>query len=254
MAARLNGKVTLITGGGSGIGQATALACAEEGNTVIIADSDVEGGEATRHQIEDKGGEAMFIRTDVSQALDVDSLFSRALKQYGRLDFAFNNAGIEGESVALVESTEEMWDRVLGVNLKGVWLCMKYELRQMLEQGSGAIVNNSSVMGLVASPTNPAYTASKHGVVGLTKSAALAYAQFGIRVNAVCPGYVKSPLTDRKFRGYTEEQKAASIARQPIGRMGTAEEIAAAVIWLFSDAASFVTGHALTVDGGYVIH
>jgi NAD(P)-dependent dehydrogenase (short-subunit alcohol dehydrogenase family) len=252
MAAQLDDRVTLITGGGSGIGRATALACAEEGNAVIIADSDAEGGEATRHQIEDKGGEAQFIRADVSKTADVHSLFSRALKKYGRLDCAFNNAGIEGKSAALAESTEEVWDSVVGVNLKGVWLCMKYELRQMLKQGSGAIVNNASVMGLVASPTNPVYTASKHGVVGLTKSAALAYAQFGIRVNAVCPGYVQSPLTDRKFEGLPE-RKAAAIARQPIGRMGTAKEIAAAVVWLFSDAASFVIGHTLTVDGGYVI-
>lgn len=252
MAAQVESRVSLITGGGSGIGRSTALACAEEGDTVIIADSDVEGGEATRHQIEDKGGEALFVSTDVSQTADVHSLFSRALKQYGRLDCAFNNAGIEGKSAPLAESTEELWDRVLGVNLKGVWLCMKYELLQMLKQGNGAIVNNSSVMGLVASPTNPAYTASKHGVVGLTKSAALAYAQSGIRVNAVCPGFVQSPLTDRKFEGLAE-RKASAIARQPIGRLGTTKEIAAAVVWLFSDAASFVTGHTLTVDGGYVI-
>jgi NAD(P)-dependent dehydrogenase (short-subunit alcohol dehydrogenase family) len=174
------------------------------------------------------------------------------LKKYGRLDCAFNNAGIEGKSAALAESTEEVWDSVVGVNLKGVWLCMKYELRQMLKQGSGAIVNNASVMGLVASPTNPVYTASKHGVVGLTKSAALAYAQSGIRVNAVCPGYVQTPLVDRKFAGLPERKDAAT-ARQPIGRMGTAKEIAAAVVWLFSDAASFVIGHTLTIDGGYVI-
>jgi NAD(P)-dependent dehydrogenase (short-subunit alcohol dehydrogenase family) len=252
MAAHLDGRVTLITGGGSGIGRAAALACAEEGTTVIIGDRDVEGGEETRRQIEDKGGQALFIKTDVSQPAEVQALFSQAVKQYGRLDCAFNNAGIEGESAALAESREEVWDRVLGVNLKGVWLCMKYELRQMLKQGSGAIVNNASVMGLVATPSNPAYTASKHGVVGLTKSAALAYAQSGIRVNAVCPGFVQSPLTDRKFARFPG-RKDAVIARHPIGRMGTTKEIAAAVVWLFSDAASFVTGHTLTVDGGYVI-
>lgn len=252
MKAQLDFRVTLITGGGSGIGQATALACAEEGATVIIVDIDAEGGEETRRQIEDKGGEALFIKADVSQAADVQALFSQALKQYGRLDCAFNNAGIEGESVALAESREEVWDRVLGVNLKGVWLCMKYELRQMLKQGSGAIVNNASVMGLVGTPTNPIYTASKHGVIGLTKSAALAYAQSNIRVNAVCPGFVQTPLTDRKFARFPE-RKDAVIARHPIGRLGTMKEIAAAVVWLFSDAASFVTGHTLTVDGGYVI-
>ena len=252
MAEKLDGRVTLITGGGSGIGQATALACAGEGNRVIIADSDVEGGEETRHQIEDNGGQALFVKADVSQTADVQALFSQALKHYGRLDCAFNNAGIEGQSTALAESTEEVWDRVLGVNLKGVWLCMKFELVQMLKQGTGAIVNNASVMGLVATPSNPAYTASKHGVVGLTKSAALAYAQSGIRVNAVCPGFVESPLTLRKFASFPE-RKSSVIARHPIGRLGTTKEIAAAVVWLFSDAASFVTGHTLTVDGGYVI-
>jgi NAD(P)-dependent dehydrogenase (short-subunit alcohol dehydrogenase family) len=252
MAKQLDSRVTLITGGGSGIGRATALACAEEGTKVIVADSDVEGGEETQRQIEDKGGEALFIRADVSQTADVEALFSQVVKQYGRLDWAFNNAGIEGESVALAESTEEVWDRVLGVNLKGVWLCMKYELRQMLKQGSGAIVNNASFLGLVGSSSNPAYTASKHGVVGLTKSAALAYAKSGIRVNAVCPGLVQSPLTDRKFASFPE-RKDAAIARHPIGRLGTTKEIAAVVVWLFSDAASFVTGHSLAVDGGYVI-
>jgi NAD(P)-dependent dehydrogenase (short-subunit alcohol dehydrogenase family) len=252
MAAKLDSRVTLVTGGGSGIGRAAALACAEEGNTVIIADRDVEGGEETRRKIEGKGGEALFIKADVSRTADVQALFSQAVKQYGRLDCAFNNAGIEGESVPLAESTEEVWDRVMGVNLKGVWLCMKYELRQMLAQGRGAIVNNASVLGLVGTPSNPAYTASKHGVVGLTKSAALAYAQSGIRVNAVCPGFVQSPLTDRKFAG-SPGRKDAVIARHPIGRLGTTQEIAAAVVWLFSDASSFVTGHTLTVDGGYVI-
>lgn len=252
MSKQLDSRVTLITGGGSGIGRTTALACAEEGSRLIVADSDVEGGEETRRQIEDRGGEALFIRADVSQKADVKALFSQAAKHYGRLDCAFNNAGIEGESVPLAESTEEVWDRVLGVNLKGVWLCMKYELRQMLKQGSGVIVNNASFLGLVGSSSNPAYTASKHGVVGLTKSAALAYAQSGIRVNAVCPGLVQSPLTDRKFAGFPE-RKDAAIARHPIGRLGTTKEIAAAVVWLFSDAASFVTGHSLAVDGGYVI-
>lgn len=252
MTAILSNRVTLITGGGSGIGRAAALACAEEGGKIIIADTDVEGGEETRRQIHDKGGEALFIRADVSKTADVQGLVTQAVKHYGRLDCAFNNAGIEGESTPLAESKEEVWDRVLGINLKGVWLCMKYELLQMLKQGSGAIVNNASVLGLVGTPSNPAYTASKHGVVGLTKSAALAYAQSGIRVNVVCPGFIQSPLTDRKF-ALSPERRDAVIAKHPIGRLGTTNEIAAAVVWLFSDASSFVTGHTLTVDGGYVI-
>jgi NAD(P)-dependent dehydrogenase (short-subunit alcohol dehydrogenase family) len=197
------------------------------------------------------GGTALFRRTDVSQAADVEALITQTVIHYGRLDCAFNNAGIAEGGGLLTDFTEEEWDRTIGINLKGVWLCMKYELRQMLAQEGGAIVNTASVMGLVAAPLHPVYTASKHGVVGLTKSAALAYASAGIRVNAVCPGFIHSPMTERFFTRYPE-YKESVIARHPVGRMGTPDEIATAVVWLCSDAASFVTGHTLTVDGGYV--
>ena len=251
MAGQLDGRVALVTGGASGIGRATALAFAQEGARVVIADVDLDGGEETRHLITRNGGVALCLRTDVSQTADVEALITQAVAHYGRLDCAFNNAGTEGASAPLADGTQEVWEQVIGINLTGVWLCMKYELRQMLTQGRGAIVNTASVMGLVSTPTNPAYAASKHGVVGLTKSAALAYAQAGIRVNAVCPAFIHSPMTERIFTRYPERQ-APLIARHPMGRLGLPDEIAAAVVWLCSDAASFVTGHTLTVDGGYV--
>ena len=180
MTGQLDGRVTLVTGSAMGIGRTTALACAEEGARVVIADVHIEAGEETQRLITDKGGESLFVKSDVSKTAEVEDLLIRSVAHYGRLDCAFNNAGIEGESAPLAESNEDVWDRVIDVNLKGVWLCMKYELRQMVKQGSGAVVNTSSVMGLVSTPTNPAYSASKHGVIGLTKSAALAYAQAGI--------------------------------------------------------------------------
>lgn len=252
MAGQLNSRVALVTGGATGIGRAAALAFAEEGAKVVMADVDIKEGEETARLIKDKGSEAVFLRTDVSQTADVEALLNKTVVRFGRLDCAFNNAGIEGESAPWTEYKEEVWERVMDINLKGVWLCMKYELRQMVKQGNGAIVNTSSVMGLVSTPTNPAYSASKHGVLGLTKSAALAYAQAGIRVNAVCPGFVHSPMTERKFSTNPELEERLA-AKHPIGRMGTPEEIAAAVVWLCSGAASFVTGHSLTMDGGYVI-
>lgn len=248
---QLEGKIALVTGGASGIGRATALTFAREGTKVVIADLDVKGGTETVRMIKTKGGEACCIRTDVTQADSVEALMTEVVTTYGRLDCAFNNAGTEGVVAPVADLTEEVWDRVLNINLKGVWLCMKYEVRQMLTQGDGAIVNTSSVMGLVSSPGAPAYVASKHGVVGLTKSAALAYAQVGIWVNAVCPGYIHSPMTERIFTLHPERQDLV-IARHLLGRMGYPDEIAEAVIWLCSEAASFVTGHTLTVDGGYV--
>src|SRR5215813_10414821 len=242
MAGRVEGKVALITGGASGIGRATALTFAREGAQLIIADMNVDGGQQTVHMITEQGGDAIFVRTDVSQAVEVQALISQAVATYGRLDCAYNNAGITGGVRALTaEYPEDTWHQVLAVNLTGVWLCMKYELPPMLHQGGGAIVNTASIAGLVGGAGNAAYTASKHGVIGLTKTAALEYAMQGIRVNCVCPGYIQTPMT---ARGLSDpEQKAQIIAREPIGRVGTPEEVAEAVVWLCSDAASFVTGH-----------
>src|SRR5262245_44846484 len=256
MAGRLAGKVTLITGGASGIGRATALACAREGAKLIIADTQEESGEHTRHLITAQGGEAMFVQTDVRQAADVEALISQAVERYGRLDCAHNNAGISGLGIAgdhralTAEYPDERWHQVIAINLTGVWLCMKYELQQMLTHGGGAIVNTASVAGLVGFVGHAAYAASKHGVVGLTRTAALEYAKHGIRVNCVCPGYIHTPMTASGVQD--PDRKALMLASEPVGRLGNPEEVAEAVVWLCSDAASFVTGHTMTIDGGYV--
>jgi NAD(P)-dependent dehydrogenase (short-subunit alcohol dehydrogenase family) len=251
MAGRLAGKIALVTGGASGIGRATALTFAREDAQVIVADRSVDGGEETVQMVKAAGREALFVKTDVSQATEVEGLIKQAVATYGRLDCAFNNAGIEGVWVQTADCTEENWDRTLTINLKGVWLCLKYEIPQMLTQGGGAIVNNASLAGLVGAATLPAYVASKHGVVGLTKTAALEYAKAGIRVNAVCPGIIRTPMGDRVIQAYPQTADAM-LAQEPIGRWGTPEEVAEAVVWLCSDAASFVTGHAMAVDGGWV--
>lgn len=255
MRIDLSGRIALVTGGGSGIGEAAALAFAGAGASVVVADVDRDGGAAVVARIVADGGRALFVATDVSQAADVQQLMTTIVSRYGRLDCAFNNAGIQGDLQATVDCSEANFDRIIAVNLKGVWLCMKSQLAQMLEQGGGAIVNNSSNFGLVGAQGMPAYCASKHGVVGLTKTAALENAQRGIRVNAVCPGPVQTPLVDRilALQPDLADQIIESIkAREPVGRMGRAEEIATAVVWLCSDAASFVTGAALPVDGGFV--
>src|SRR6266568_3019327 len=251
MPGWLAGKVALVTGAGSGIGRASALTFAREGAKVVVADVVVEGGEETVGMIKRAGGEALFVKADVSQAAEVEALINKTLATYGRLDCAHNNAGIEGAVATTAECTEENWDRIIIINLKGVWLCMKYEIPQMLKQGGGAIVNTASAAGLVGYPRGAAYVASKHGVVGLTKTAALEYAKVGIRVNAVCPGYIRTPLLADTLTSQPE-MEAQIVARHPVGRMGKPEEIAEAVVWLCSDAASFVTGHTMTVDGGYV--
>jgi NAD(P)-dependent dehydrogenase (short-subunit alcohol dehydrogenase family) len=253
MAGRCAGKIALVTGGASGIGRATALTFAREGAKLVIADRHAEGGQQTVHMIRENGGDATFVQMDVSRATEVEAMIRTTVETYGRLDCAHNNAGVGSRPRApLHECSEDTWDRVLDINLKGVWLCMKYEIIQMLTQGSGTIVNTASIMGLVGSWSGSgAYNASKHGVVGLTKTAALEYAKAGIRVNAVCPGYIRTPLLESTLTGQPE-MEAQIVARHPIGRMGGAEEIAEAVVWLCSDAASFVTGHMLTVDGGYV--
>lgn len=251
MAGQLNGKVALVTGGSSGIGRATALALAREGAKVVVADVMVEGGQETVRLLTATGGQGLFVKTDVSRAAEVEALIGRAVATYGRLDCAFNNAGVEGAFVTTSEYSEADWDRVVAINLKGVWLCMKYEIAHMLRQGGGAIVNTASGAGLVGVPNLSAYVASKHGVVGLTKTAALEYAKAGIRVNAVCPGVIQTPMVAR-LTSNRPDLSEALVAAEPMGRTGRPEEVAAAVVWLCSDAASFVTGHALSVDGGYV--
>jgi len=254
----VKGRVVLVTGGSSGIGRASALAFAKEGAKVVVnANMNIEGGEETVRLIKETGGEAIFVKADASKVAEVDTMIQQTVKSYGRLDCAFNNAGVVGVpstsafiSAKTADYTEKEWDYVISVNLKGVWLCMKYEIIQMLKQGGGAIVNNSSILGLLGLPGGPAYVASKHGVIGLTKTAALEYAQEGIRVNAVCPGWISTPMTDRTLND--PEVKAMMIGMEPIGRMGKPEEVAEAVVWLCSDAASFVTGHSMIVDGGLV--
>ena len=252
--ASLAGKVALVTGGGSGIGRETALGFARRGARVVVADRNAAAGEQTARLIADTGGDSTFVASDVSKASDVEAMIKRCVEVYGRLDCAHNNAGISGSGGAVrgptADYSEESWDAVIGINLKGVWLCMKYELQQMLSQGGGAIVNTASIAGLVGIPGNIGYVASKHGVVGLTRAAALEYAARNIRVNAVCPGYIDTPLIEALTSD--APTRAAIEARHPQGRLGQPGEIADAVLWLCSDAASFVNGHTLTVDGGYV--
>ncbi|MBN1180319.1 MAG: SDR family oxidoreductase, partial [Anaerolineae bacterium] len=243
--------VALVTGGSSGIGRATALAFAREGATVVIADIAVERCYGTAGEIRDNGGEVRCVEADISKADHVKALIDEIVETYGRLDCAFNNAGIEGGQAPTADSTEENWDRVIDINLKGVWLGMRYEIPQMLKQGGGAIVNMSSVAGLVGFPGIPAYVASKHGVLGLTKTAALEYATQGIRINAVCPGVIRTEMIER-FTGGDPQAEEQLTASEPVGRMGTPEEVAEAVVWLCSEDASFVTGPPLVIDGGMV--
>lgn len=252
MTDRLKGKVALVTGGGSGIGRAAALAYAREGARVVVVDVNPERGQATVDAIDSSNTRATFFKADVSQQTDVEAMINRTVEVYGRLDCAFNNAGIEGAvGVATSDYPEDTWDNVINVNLKGVWLCMKHELAQMLRQGGGAIVNTASVAGLVGGTFGSAYYASKHGVVGLTKAAAVEYGGSAIRVNAVCPGVIRTEMAERLISGRQElESKIASL--HPLRRLGTSEEVAETVIWLSSDEASFVTGQAIAVDGGYV--
>jgi NAD(P)-dependent dehydrogenase (short-subunit alcohol dehydrogenase family) len=252
MTERMREKVALVTGGGSGIGRAAALAFAGEGASVVVVDVDAEQGHATVKAIEQAGGQAMFIRADVSQRADVEAMVLKAVEVYGKLDCAFNNAGIEGAvGLPVVDYPEDTWDRVIDINLKGVWLCMKYELAQMLKQGGGAIVNTASIAGLVGGTFGSAYYASKHGVVGLTKAAAIEYGNSAIRVNAVCPGVIRTEMADRLMKD-NESIETAITALHPLGRLGTPQEVAETVVWLSSDQASFITGQALAVDGGYV--
>ncbi len=253
MAGRVEGKVALVTGGGSGIGRATAQVFAREGAKLVVADMDEDGGQQTVHGITEQGGEAVFVRADVTAPAEVEALISQAVATYGRLDCAYNNAGVtQRDYPPTDEYPLDDWNRVLAVNLTGVWLCLKYEMAQMRKQGSGAIVNTASIAGLVGIAGRSAYVASKHGVVGITKTAALEVASQGIRVNAVCPGYVRTPMVDYVIRHEGPELEAQIVAREPVGRLGRPEEIAETVVWLCSDAASFITGHAMAADGGFM--
>ena len=249
MEKQFTGKTAIVTGGSFGIGRATAINFAIRGAKVAIVDC-IEDNE-TLELIKASGGEAIFIKCDVSNVDEVKKMFEEIIRTFGKIDYAFNNAGIEGISALTHECTDENWDRTIGVNLKGIWLCMKYEIQQMLKQGKGAIVNNASIAGLVGFQGLPAYSASKHGIVGLTKTSALEYAKSGIRVNAVCPGVIKTPMIDR-FTGNDKEAEKQFENMEPIGRMGEPEEVAEVVIWLCSESASFVTGNAMQVDGGWV--
>jgi len=247
------GRVVLITGAATGIGRAAALAFAQRGAHVAVLDINEDAGSLTAQKIQQAGGKAEFFKCDVSRSEDVQKSIREVVRRFGRLDIAFNNAGIEGATSATAERIESEWDKVLNTNLKGVWLCMKYELEQMLKGGGGVIVNNSSIAGLVGFEQASAYVASKHGIIGLTKTAALEYAKFNIRVNAVCPGVIHTPMVDRFTQGSETAIKQLE-AGTPIGRLGQPEEIAAAALWLSSPQASFVTGHALVADGGWIAH
>jgi NAD(P)-dependent dehydrogenase (short-subunit alcohol dehydrogenase family) len=251
MAGILHEKVALITGAGSGIGRATSVIFGREGARLVLADVAEPGGQETLRMVKDSGADAIFVRTDVSKSQDVEAVVSKAVETFGRLDCAFNNAGIGGAGKLMHEYSEEEWNRVIAINLTGVWLCMKAEITQMLKQGGGAIVNTSSIMGLTGAIRVPAYTAAKHGVTGLTKAAALEYGRHGIRINAVCPAPIYTPMLMSAFekRPDIEQRYARS---EPMKRLGQPEEVGEAVAWLCSERASYVTGLPMPVDGGYM--
>jgi NAD(P)-dependent dehydrogenase (short-subunit alcohol dehydrogenase family) len=243
------GKVAFVTGAGSGIGRATALAFAAAGADVVLADVAEDAIAETARQITESGGRALEARCDVARSEDVESALALTIATFGRLDVAFNNAGVEQSVKATAELAEEEWDRLIAINLRGVFLCMKHQIPLMLKQGGGAIVNTSSGAGVKGFKGQAAYAATKHGVIGLTKSTALDYAEQGLRINAVCPGIIQTEMMDR-FTGGTESGRERVIAQDPIGRMGSAEEIASAVLWMCSPEAGFLVGHALVMDGG----
>jgi len=248
----LQGKVAIITGGTSGIGRDTAVLFAEAGAKVVVAGRREAEGNETVDLIRKAGGVGLFVQTDVSKARDIEALVRTSVEKFGRVDTAFNNAGIEGNWRPIVDQSEEEWDHVININLKGVWLCVKHEIQQMLKQGGGGtIVNMSSVAGLMGAPAAAPYCASKHGVIGLTRTAALEYAKQKIRVNAVCPAVIETPMEQRLF-GEPEAHKYA-LSMHPIGRLGTPREIAEAVLWLCSEKSSFMTGHYIVLDGGFLV-
>ena len=250
MPAPMTGKVVVITGGAAGIGRASAMAFAREGASVIIGDIDGAGAEETVSRIREGGGKATSVRTDVTKSADVRRLVQSAVEQHGGLDYAFNNAGFVGSSAGIVGTTEEEWHQAVALNLTSVWLCMKYEIPEMLKRGGGAIVNNGSVVGLVGSPLIVGSVATKHGVSGLTKTAALEYATQGIRVNAVAPGLVRTMLAERMVRSLPPGAEEVILSVVPQKRWCTPEEVAEVVVFLCSDAASYVTGHVMPIDGG----
>lgn len=245
----INEKVAVVTGASFGVGRAAAIAFARKGVKVAVVDN-VEDKE-TVDLIKGYKGECIFVKCDVSSDADVRKMTERVINEYGRIDYAFNNAGTEGLSSVTHECTEENWDRVLDVNLKGIWLCMKYQIPHMLRLGKGAIVNNASVAGIIGFQNVVAYVASKHGIVGITKTAALEYARAGIRINCICPGLIRTPITD-KLTGKNKEIEKKFVEQEPIGRPGEPEEVANTVLWLCSDEASFITGAAIPVDGGWI--
>ena len=251
MPDRMKDKIALITGGSSGIGCAASKLFSREGAKVIIADINVEGGEETVQNINDEGGEAHFIKTDVSKSAEVEVLVKKIIEMYNRLDCAYNNAGILGDVVSTVDHTEESWNRTIETNLKGTWLCMKYEIPQMLEQGSGSIVNTTATTGLyVGGKYRCAYSASKAGIISLSKVAALEYAEYGLRVNVICPS-ARTPLMEQFFET-NPAAEADFTAQIPMGRIFTPEEIVEGALWLCSDASAFVTGHVLAAEGGFL--
>lgn len=248
MAGSLENKIALVTGGASGIGRSSCQLFARERAKVVVVDVQVEMGEETVRLVKDAGGEAMFIKCDVSKSSDVEAMINQCVKAYGRLDCAVNNAAILGEMGKVHECTEENFNRIMAINLKGIWLCLKYEIPQMLKQGSGAIVNIASCAGNMATPDLPVYGASKAGVAMITRSAAMGLARDNIRINAINPGFIQTPMVDKQEQDYPDKVKEYK-ANQPMGRMGRPEEIAEAVVWLCSDAASLVMGHVMHVDG-----
>ena len=249
MYKEFNDKVVLVTGGSTGIGRTTAIEFAKYGSKVVIASRRNVESEETISQIKDIGGEACFYKSDVSKSNEVEDLIKYCIRTYGSLNYAFNNAGIEGTGfVPIIDYDEDIWDKVISINLKGVWLSMKYQIPEILKAGGGAIVNMSSVAGLKGGSIGTAYIASKHGVIGLTKAAASEYASQGIRVNSVCPALIETPMADRLIIEKEDISK-----NYPIGRIGKPVEIASPVLWLCSDSASFVTGHSMVIDGGLLL-
>jgi NAD(P)-dependent dehydrogenase (short-subunit alcohol dehydrogenase family) len=251
MAGILPGKVALVTGAGMGLGRASAIEFAREGAKVAVADIDVENGQKTVDMIKKSGSEAVFIKADVSKAGQVEAMINKTVETFGGLDCAHNNVGIEELPTPFIEGTEENWDRIVAIDLKGIWLCMKYELIYMVEHGGGSIVNSSSIAGLIGGPGQPMYTACKHGVNGLTRSAAVDYGRSGIRVNAVCPAGMRGTGFFNRMLAVQPGMAEAVKEMVPLGRDSAPEEVAEAVVWLSSDRASYVNGCIMAVDGGF---